>query len=413
MKGNPGGPMPKKLLLAEDSITIQKVFELAFAQSDVAITAVDNGNDAVRLAGEISPDLVVADVTLPGKNGYAVAAELRAMEKTRDIPVLILSGSLIPLDEQRFKSSRASGVLFKPFESQELLEKVEGLLRKSAEAPAAGKASEPQPGDEQWDFSDVLDEAEAEAGKAAPPGPAPAPAPKREEVLPGVLLHGGAKPAGGAFNEFDVSLEDMDAVPTPKAHAIPPPPPVHEPHLEGNTMEDAPPAVTDLTPALEPVEEIEDIEEMEEVEFPAGASAPGPVEAPPVRIVPPAQEASPFSPPAPFEPKAPAPAPEPVPPAAAVVPPPPAAPPAEEGAALTAAIREQFSARADEIFRAVAAEAVEKVMWEMMDRLTAEFSAKVRESVEAVAWEVIPATAEALIREEIARIRQQAGKLSP
>jgi hypothetical protein len=61
----------------------------------------------------------------------------------------------------------------------------------------------------------------------------------------------------------------------------------------------------------------------------------------------------------------------------------------------------------------VAAEAVEKVMWEMMDRLTAEFSAKVRESVEAVAWEVIPATAEALIREEIARIRQQAGKLSP
>ena len=44
-------------------------------------------------------------------------------------------------------------------------------------------------------------------------------------------------------------------------------------------------------------------------------------------------------------------------------------------------------------------------MWEMTDRLAAEFSAKLRESVEAVAWEVIPATAEALIREEIARIR--------
>ena len=73
-------------------------------------------------------------------------------------------------------------------------------------------------------------------------------------------------------------------------------------------------------------------------------------------------------------------------------------------------MREQFVSRAEVIFREVASEAVEKVMWEMMDRLTGEFSAKIRESVEAVAWEVIPATAEALIREEISRIRTQAGK---
>ena len=69
--------MPKKLLLAEDSLTIRKVFELALSRSDIAITAVDNGEDAVRLAGEIFPDLVVADLTLPGKNGFAVAAEFR------------------------------------------------------------------------------------------------------------------------------------------------------------------------------------------------------------------------------------------------------------------------------------------------------------------------------------------------
>ena len=78
-----------------------------------------------------------------------------------------------------------------------------------------------------------------------------------------------------------------------------------------------------------------------------------------------------------------------------------------------AELREFFAGRAAEIFRTVASEAVEKVMWEMTDRLAAEFSAKLRESVEAVAWEVIPSTAEALIREEIARIRSQAGKPSP
>ena len=99
--------MPKKLLLVEDSLTIRKVFELALSRSDIAITAVDNGEDAVRLAGEILPDLVVADLTLPGKNGFAVAAELRAMEKTEKIPVLILSGTLVPLDEARFKASGA------------------------------------------------------------------------------------------------------------------------------------------------------------------------------------------------------------------------------------------------------------------------------------------------------------------
>jgi hypothetical protein len=80
---------------------------------------------------------------------------------------------------------------------------------------------------------------------------------------------------------------------------------------------------------------------------------------------------------------------------------------------VDAELKEFFAGRAAEIFRTVASEAVEKVMWEMTDRLAAEFSAKLRESVEAVAWEVIPATAEALIREEIARIRGLAGKPSP
>ena len=75
--------MGKKILLAEDSLTIQKVFELTFRQSDVALTMVDNGIDAVRLAGEIAPDLVVADVSLPGKDGFEVAADLRNSEKTR------------------------------------------------------------------------------------------------------------------------------------------------------------------------------------------------------------------------------------------------------------------------------------------------------------------------------------------
>src|SRR5512143_703043 len=127
--------MQKKLLLAEDSLTIRKAFELALSRSEIAITAVDNGEDAVRLAGEITPDLVVADLTLPGKNGFAIAEELRAVGHTEKIPVLILSGTLVPIDEERFKASGARGVLYKPFESREVLENVERLLREGTSVP--------------------------------------------------------------------------------------------------------------------------------------------------------------------------------------------------------------------------------------------------------------------------------------
>ncbi|HEY5997626.1 MAG TPA: response regulator, partial [Candidatus Deferrimicrobiaceae bacterium] len=161
--------MPKKILLAEDSLTIQKVFELTFAQSDFALTMVDNGTDAVRLASEIMPDLVVADVTLPGRDGFEVAGDLGAAGVTRNCPVLILSGSLGPFDEDRFKKSGARGVLFKPFESQELIDKVNEVLSAAEEAGAAVRGETPAPGTEEWDFSDVLEEVDGRPAASAVP----------------------------------------------------------------------------------------------------------------------------------------------------------------------------------------------------------------------------------------------------
>jgi len=427
--------MPKKLLLAEDSLTIRKVFELALSRSDIAITAVDNGEDAVRLAGEIIPDLVVADLTLPGKNGFAVAAELRAMEKTGQIPVLILSGTLVPLDETRFKASGARGVLFKPFESRELLENIERLLREGTAAEEPRKPSEAPAVDERWDFSDVLDEVETESGKSAVSAPA-----AREGLLPGAILPGGPRTTP-AYNEFDVSIDDIEG--RARDVSAEPPAPVSASkieHMESALPPDSPPPVTDLSPALDEVEEIEEIEHLEDVEVPLPpadtvstetpaslrilpAATMPPVAEEPVPAPPPVAEPA-FAPTAVAEPVLAIPAvPEPAaaepvvaahaveeshpaPSASLIAPPDAGARPGD------AELREFFAVRAAEIFRAVASEAVEKVMWEMTDRLAAEFSAKLRESVEAVAWEVIPSTAEALIREEIARIRGLSGKPS-
>jgi CheY-like chemotaxis protein len=388
--------MPKKLLLAEDSLTIRKVFELALSRSDIAITSVDNGEDAVRLAAEISPDLVVADLTLPGKNGFAVAAELRAMEKTEKIPVLILSGTLVPLDEARFKASGARGVLFKPFESRELLENIERLLREGTLAPESPKTKDAPAVDERWDFSDVLDEVEADAGKSAARTPA-----AREELLPGAILPGGGKTPTG-FNEFDVSIDEIEERARDFSAEPHSPAPTVE-HMETGHPVDSPPPVTDLSPALDEVEEIEEIEPLEEVEVPMPPTDAVPTETPAsLRILPAGTER-----PAAEEPIPTVEEPVPAPPASLIAAPDAGSRPGD------AELREFFAGRAAEIFRTVASEAVEKVMWEMTDRLSAEFSAKLRESVEAVAWEVIPSTAEALIREEIARIRDKAGKPSP
>jgi CheY-like chemotaxis protein len=420
--------MPKKLLLAEDSLTIRKVFELALSRSDFEITSVDNGEDAVRLAGEISPDLVVADLTLPGKNGFAVAAELRAMEKTEKIPVLILSGTLVPLDEARFKASGARGVLFKPFESRELLENIERLLREGTPAPESRKPQEAPAVDERWDFSDIMDEVEAEAGKSAAPAPAP-----QEGLLPGAILPGGAR-TPSPLNEFDVSIDEIEG--RARDFSTGPPPAAPMPkveHMDSDLPVDSPQPVTDLSPALEEVEEIEEIEHLEIEEVPLPPADTVSTETPASLRILPAATAQPVaekpvpaiekpvpSPPivawpVVAEPAVPEPAAakhafeesHPAPPASLIPPPDAGSRPGD------AELREFFAGRAQEIFRTVASEAVEKVMWEMTDRLTAEFSAKLRESVESIAWEVIPSTAEALIREEIARIRGQAGKPSP
>jgi hypothetical protein len=179
--------------------------------------------------------------------------------------------------------------------------------------------------------------------------------------------------------------------------------------MESDLPADSPPSVTDLSPALDEVEEIEEIEHLEDMEVPATAQAVSGEPAPDVHE-PVAAEAA----------VADLAVPEPVVAGQALEeahpasPEPSVAPTPDAGSRpADAELRELFAGRAEEIFRTVASEAVEKVMWEMTDRLAAEFSAKLRESVEAVAWEVIPATAEALIREEIARIRGQAGKPSP
>jgi CheY-like chemotaxis protein len=120
--------MSKKLLLADDSITIQKVIGITFANEDYDLTIVDNGDVALEKARAVRPDLILADVFMPGKNGYELTAAVKRDPSLKGVPVLLLAGTFEPFDEDKARNSGADGWIAKPFESQTLIDRVEELL---------------------------------------------------------------------------------------------------------------------------------------------------------------------------------------------------------------------------------------------------------------------------------------------
>lgn len=135
--------MSKKILLADDSVTIQKVISITFASEDYELIIVGDGETAVKKAKVESPDLVLADVAMPGKNGYEVSEALKNDPATAAIPVMLLAGTFEPLDKNEAARVKADDSIVKPFESQELLDKVRNLLAKSARAEAAPSEAAP------------------------------------------------------------------------------------------------------------------------------------------------------------------------------------------------------------------------------------------------------------------------------
>ena len=133
--------MPKKILLADDSLTIQKVVELTFSDSDFELVCVSNGQRALEKLREERPDLILADVVMPEKNGYEVCEAIKGNPATAKIPVVLLSGTFEPFDRERAERIGADAIVSKPFDSQQLLAQVEALLAKSSEAASSRPAA--------------------------------------------------------------------------------------------------------------------------------------------------------------------------------------------------------------------------------------------------------------------------------
>ena len=170
----------RKLLLADDSITIQKVINLTFADEGIEVTAVGNGSLAIERLSEVAPDLVLADIHMPGLSGYEVCERIRNTPEFKDVPVMLLVGSFEPFDEAEAQRVGANDFLTKPFQSiKQLVSKVNALLESSqkVQSPetiasetetATGFGQTSEPDNEMSLAFDEGDRASSDAAQQAP-----------------------------------------------------------------------------------------------------------------------------------------------------------------------------------------------------------------------------------------------------
>jgi CheY-like chemotaxis protein len=155
--------VPHTLLLADDSVTIQRVIELTFADEDIQVVAVSDGDKAIEHLNTNPTDIVLADIGMPGKSGYEVAQYIRQSPRLQHIPVVLLTGAFEPVDQERANEAGCDGVLAKPFEPHLVIGRVKELLarssRKDEGAQPAPPAPPPAPAPSTNDYFDKLDAA--------------------------------------------------------------------------------------------------------------------------------------------------------------------------------------------------------------------------------------------------------------
>ncbi len=130
--------MGHKVLLADDSITVQKIVKLSLTEEGIEVIALGNGEQAVQQIESLQPDLVMADVFMPGKDGYEVCEFVKSHPQFKHTPVILLVHAFEPFDPERAKKVGADQQLTKPFQSiRTLVTTVRDLLSVSPPVAAS------------------------------------------------------------------------------------------------------------------------------------------------------------------------------------------------------------------------------------------------------------------------------------
>jgi DNA-binding response OmpR family regulator len=117
-----------RVLVVDDEPDVLLLCRLNLEQRGHQVLEAPNGDEALGLAREGTPDLVVLDLMLPGIDGYQVLQALRADERTSGIPVLVLTAKSLQADRERSRQLGAAAFVTKPFLPDELCDKVDAVL---------------------------------------------------------------------------------------------------------------------------------------------------------------------------------------------------------------------------------------------------------------------------------------------
>ncbi len=354
--------MPIKILLADKSITIQKVVEMLFSGKDYEVVCVSDGEAALNEAQRVMPSVALADVDLPRLDGYSLASRFKQVPELAGTPVILMMSRDDVFDDKKAAQSGIIDHIAKPFESQELIGKVKKAASAAPAASGAPAAAAAQPTPE------------------APPKPQPAPPRPAAPPAAAAPVKPAAKPKPAAPSDiFDIiqeapSQEDLRRAPAPPAE-------------EEGVYEVEPVVEIEEQPTRE-AEKVLPVGEKAVAEMREGLGLGGAKKPADSDIV--SFESLDMAAAAAQEYKPPEPPPRP--PAAEeyvpreYVPP----PPEPETAAPAAPISE-------ERLRGAVEGSVEKIVREIA-----------RETIEKVAWEIIPDLAEMLIKAEIERLKSEA-----
>ena len=218
--------MPTTVLAIDDSVTMRKVLEMTFAGEDFRVVSAESADAGFAKLRSERPSIVLCDVTLEGPGGYAVCAKIKSENPT--VAVLLLASKQQPYDAHKGQSARADDFIEKPFDTQQLIDKVKRLASRPVDARAAVPAAPPasigpatQPGVAPLGAGPGRPPPAPAAPARAPGGPAPAP--QNRPPVPGVA--GGVGRSTIAYGAY--------AMQNPAAPAAPPQAPAASPGAYG------------------------------------------------------------------------------------------------------------------------------------------------------------------------------------
>jgi CheY-like chemotaxis protein len=137
--------MTSRILLADDSPHAQRMGERILREEGFEVVSATDGDAALARMEEMEPDVVLADVFLPGISGYELCRWIKTSERHKHAGVILIAGLLEPVDEEEARSAGCDGVLKKPFEASAILDAIRPLVDKARFARGLFVDSLPRP----------------------------------------------------------------------------------------------------------------------------------------------------------------------------------------------------------------------------------------------------------------------------